>query len=36
MGTEINIDDMLTRLQELRGGRPGRTVNMSENWGVGF
>ena len=28
---DINIDEFITRLQEVRGGRPGRTVNMTEN-----
>lgn len=31
MANELNIDEMITRLLEVRGGRPGRTVNMQEN-----
>lgn len=28
---ELNIDNLITRLLEVRGCRPGKTVNMSEN-----
>ena len=27
---ELNIDEMITRLLEVRGGRPGKTVQMTE------
>ena len=28
---ELNIDEMITRLLEVRGGRPGKTVQMTES-----
>ena len=31
MSESFNVDEIITRLLEARGGRPGRTVNMSEN-----
>ena len=31
MAESFNVDEIITRLLEARGGRPGRTVNMAEN-----